>query len=74
MASARVETARALTDSERHGLKAALESALGHEADLDVRPNEALIAGVRVRVNGTLIDGSVAGALDRLATRFVRKS
>jgi F-type H+-transporting ATPase subunit delta len=68
--NARAAVARPLQEKDRRTLKSALEAALGREVDLDVHEDPSLIGGLRVRVDSTLIDGSVAGGLDRLATEL----
>lgn len=66
------ESARPLSESDRSALRAALEAALHNEIDLTVAVREELLGGIRVRLGDTLIDGSVAGALDRLERELTR--
>jgi len=72
VASADAQTARPLSEEERRRVEQALAEVCGRPVDLTVRTNPALIAGLRVRVGGRQIDGSVAGALAALQTRMIR--
>lgn len=59
-----VETARPLTDSQTARLAAALESAVGGKVSLHQKVVPGLLAGARVLINGTLLDGTVLGKLE----------
>lgn len=66
-----VETAKPLDDA---GLKALEEQAsklCGKEVTLEVRVDQDLIGGVRIRVGDDLYDGSVATALQELERRLM---
>jgi F-type H+-transporting ATPase subunit delta len=66
---ATVETALPLTETQKAGMKKALEKALSASVDLEIQENADLIAGVRATVEGRTWDMSIKGALRRLAYR-----
>ena len=55
-----------LTDDEKAALKAKLEALCGHRVKLDCSVDKSLIGGVRVTVDGRVIDGSVKQKLHEL--------
>jgi len=65
-----VRSAYALTKAEQHALANALAKRLGGSVDLTVEQDKSLIGGVEIRVGDLVIDGSVRGKLDRLATQL----
>lgn len=70
IASIKLETARALSEAELKDLCASLETALKRNVEISASTNEELIGGIRMRINDTLIDKSIDGALKRLKTRL----
>ncbi|MDQ1486129.1 MAG: F-type H+-transporting ATPase subunit delta [Actinomycetota bacterium] len=62
---ARVTTAIPLTDDERERLATALAGLYGHDVHLHAEVDEDVIGGVVVQVGDEVLDGSVAGRLDR---------
>ncbi|MFH0910610.1 MAG: ATP synthase F1 subunit delta [Planctomycetota bacterium] len=69
--AADAESARPLEPEARERLRQALEGSLQGKVDLSVRVNRRLIGGVRLRMGGRLIDGSVSGALERLKNKLM---
>lgn len=67
-----VESATPLSDAERSRVHAALVSVVGGEVELEAKVQEKLLGGMRVRVRNVQVDGSVAGALERLEQRFAK--
>ncbi len=65
-----VRTAFALTKGEQQALSSALAARLGGSVDLTVEQDKALIGGVEIRVGDMVIDGSIRGKLDKLATEL----
>jgi len=68
--TARVSSARPLSDAQRQAIATRLKHMSGKEVRLDAEVDESLIGGVRVRLNNTVIDGSVRGRLEALVARF----
>jgi F-type H+-transporting ATPase subunit delta len=70
VARAHISSAFPVTDSELAALKAALERRFGKriEATVDVEPE--LIGGATIVVGDTVIDGSVRGELQAMATHL----
>ncbi len=67
---ATVTSAAALDGAEIDALQARLESLTGKRIELSQAVDPELLGGVQVRVGDQLIDGSVAGRLERLRTEF----
>lgn len=65
---ARVVSARALDDKQQKNLSRALKKRLGQEVRLDCSTDPDLIGGVIVRAGDMVIDGSLRGRLQRLAS------
>ncbi|MDQ2069723.1 F0F1 ATP synthase subunit delta [Natronospira bacteriovora] len=61
-------TAHALDDKAAAALRDSLAKRLGRSVELKVQEDEGLIGGVVLRAGDLVIDGSVKGQLDRLAT------
>lgn len=70
---AEATTAVPLVDSQRAALVAALEKRTGKRIELSVREEPGILAGVLVRMEDTVIDGSVRGALERLREQMLRE-
>lgn len=67
---ATVTSASTLEGAEIEALQSRLESVTGKRVELSQRVDAALLGGVQVRVGDQLIDGSVAGRLERLRNDF----
>lgn len=72
IAQADVTSARALSDSERRELTAALERRTGKRIEARFSEDESLLGGAVVRVGSTVYDGSVRERLNRLRARLER--
>jgi len=73
-ATARVVSARPLTESQRGALNAELERLAGKRIRMRVSVDEALIGGAVARIGSTVYDGSVRGRLHSLARRLTAES
>lgn len=65
---ARVETAFALTESQLAEIQSELSHRCQRQVVTEVNLNPALLGGVRVTIGDTVIDASVRGKLDALAS------
>ncbi len=65
-----VTSAYGLSPGESERLQTALEAYLGKPVVLKTRVDATLIGGVQVTVGQQILDGSLRGALDRLAERL----
>lgn len=70
---ARVTSAVELTDAEVSRLRARLSAHTGHHIDLQLEIDQSIIAGAVVRLGDTVLDGSVAGFLDRLKEQLLTR-
>lgn len=61
-----VESARPLSDDDQAALREQLARLCGKRIVMEVRENQDLLGGVRVRVGNTLYDGSLLGELEAL--------
>ena len=61
---AHVESATPLTDWERDSLREALSKKYKKTVELSLTLNPALLGGVRIRIEGQLLDGTLRGRLD----------
>lgn len=61
-----VEAGRQLEDTDREELQKKLEALTGQEVRLNVKVRPELIGGLRIRMGDMIIDGTLAGRLDRL--------
>jgi len=68
----RLIAARPLSDEEQTRLKGRLEEALRGPVRLDEVIDERLLAGVRLEVEGKVIDGTLRARLDALRSSLVR--
>lgn len=64
--TARVTTARPLNEQDAENIRAGLAAYLNKEVRLRTRINPDVIGGVVVRVDGTIIDGSLRARLKQL--------
>lgn len=60
------ETAQALGESDQAALAKQLTTALGGPIALSVKHTPSLRGGLRLRINDTIIDGSLSGQLERI--------
>ena len=65
-----VLTAFDLTEATQRDLATALQKRLGAEVEMTVATDPSLIGGVEIRSGDLVIDGSVRGALQKLATEL----
>ncbi len=63
-----VVSAVALTDEEKEGYAAAMRKRLGRDVRLECRVDENLLGGAIIRAGDLVIDGSVSGSLQQLAS------
>lgn len=70
---ARVTTAVELTEPEMVRLKDRLCKHTNRNVDLQLEIDQSIIAGVVVRIGDTLLDGSVAGFLERLREKLLER-
>ncbi len=70
--SLEVTLAQPANDDAIASLKGRLSQALGGEVKLTVQSDSALIGGVTIRLGDKLLDRSVAGALQRMASQISR--
>ena len=69
-----VTTAAPLAPDEQKALRAKLAEMTGHDVELDLRVDDALIGGLTVRLGDELHDASVRGRLERLRTELMTGS
>lgn len=69
---AEVISAVELTEDEKTALKSKLEDFCGHRVELDCSVDKSLIGGVKVTVDGKVIDGSVKQKLHELKGAMYR--
>lgn len=67
-----VTSAFALTDAQQAALSASLKKRLGRDVRLVCETDEALLGGAVIRVGDMVIDGSIRGRLERIATSLSR--
>jgi F-type H+-transporting ATPase subunit delta len=60
-----------LTEADRAALVDGLRSRTGKQIELDVRVDPVILGGVVVRMQDSVIDGSVRGALERLREQML---
>lgn len=72
VSTAEVVSAAELTEDEKSALKAKLEKLCGHRVELDCSVDKSLIGGVKVTVDGKVIDGSVKRGLHELKGAMYR--
>lgn len=69
---AAVVSAVEMTDGEKTALREKLEKLCGHRVELDCSVDKSLIGGVKVTVDGKVIDGSVKQRLHELKGAMYR--
>lgn len=62
-----------LSDTERIALESGLQKRTGKRIQMDVQIEPALLGGVVVRMQDTVIDGSVRGALERIREQMLNE-
>ena len=72
VSTAEVISAVELTEDEKTALKSKLEDICGHRVELDCSVDKSLIGGVKVTVDGKVIDGSVKQKLHELKGAMYR--
>lgn len=65
---AEVISATALNDAQQKSIAEALKKRLGRDVTLDCKTDESLLGGAIIRAGDVVIDGSVVGKLEKLAT------
>jgi F-type H+-transporting ATPase subunit delta len=65
-----VRSAFAMNAAQQRELAAALKARLGADVELTVEKDTALIGGIEVRAGDLVIDGTVRGKIQRLATEL----
>ena len=65
---ARVESALALTQTEKDTIKSALVHHLGHEVGLECSINTNLLGGLKNQIGDWIVDTSLKSQLDQMAT------
>lgn len=65
---AEVTSATALSKTQEKEIAEALSKRLGREVSLECKVDEALLGGAIIRAGDVVIDGSVVGKLEKLAT------
>jgi F-type H+-transporting ATPase subunit delta len=68
---AQATVAAPLDEGQRAALIAGLQQRTGKQVELDVGLDPGILGGVVVRMQDTVIDGSVRGALERLRERML---
>lgn len=71
-AEAIIESAYALTESELSLVKANLEKGIGKKLRIKVEVEPSLVAGLRVRVDGKTLDGTLSSYMNRLQNQLLR--
>lgn len=71
-AKAEVVSAQPLNDDQLEKIQSALKGRLGREISLTQRTDDSLVAGAIIRAGDLVIDGSVRGRLEKLATTLIR--
>ena len=70
VANAEIVSAIALTERQVAELKAALEKRFGKKIETTVSVDPSLIGGARIVVGDQVVDGSIAGKLEAMATQL----
>lgn len=67
-----ITSAAPVAQGQQDALAAAIKKRLSREVDIEWKTDEALVAGAIIRAGDLVIDGSVRGELERLATALTR--
>ena len=68
---AEVISATALNDAQKAAIAESLKNRLGREVTLNCTVDESLVGGAIIRAGDVVIDGSVTGKLEKLATQLM---
>ena len=68
---AEVISASALSDAQLQSISSALKARLGREISLECKTDESLVGGAIIRAGDLVIDGSVVGKLEKLASELM---
>ena len=71
---ARITTASELPPERLAAIAATLQSATGKQVEVEAGVDAALLGGMVTQIGSTVYDGSIAGHLDRLRSRFLREA
>lgn len=66
-----VVSARALSESQKQALHKALEERVNKKVDMSIAQDSSLKGGLTVRIDDTVIDGSVKHKLEELEQKFL---
>lgn len=66
-----VQTAFELTGEQKNSLQKSLESSTGKKVQMNITIDEDLIGGLTVRIDDTVVDGSVKYKLSQLKDKFM---
>lgn len=69
---AEVTSAFPLSDAQIKSMTEALKKRLGREVTLNTSIDESIVGGAIIRAGDLMIDGSVSGQLDKLATTLMK--
>lgn len=67
---AEVISAKDVSESQKQALAAALKARLGRNVELSCRVDESLLGGAIIRAGDMVIDGTITGQLDKLASEL----
>jgi F-type H+-transporting ATPase subunit delta len=67
---ANVQTATKLLKTQQTALKKMLEGFTGKKVELDVQQNPEILGGLKIIVDGTMVDASMQGRLDRMTEQL----
>jgi F-type H+-transporting ATPase subunit delta len=70
--SVEVTSAAPVEQAQQDALAAAIKKRLSRDVDIEWKTDESLVAGAVIRAGDLVIDGSVRGELERLATALTR--
>lgn len=68
---AEMTSAYDVTDAQRQAVIAVLKKRLGRNVELSCRVDESIIGGAVIRAGDLVIDGSIAGQVERLASELI---
>ena len=71
---ARITTASELPPERLAAIAATLESTTGKQVEVETGVDTVLLGGVVTQIGSTVYDGSIAGHLDRLRSRFLSEA
>jgi F-type H+-transporting ATPase subunit delta len=71
-AKAIIQSAFPMSDDEKQQFEKLLSNKFGKTISADVEVSATLIGGVKILINDTVIDASVKGSLDKMATQIIQ--